>query len=243
MKTLKLLTTALCLLCITTASAQWWNGDKIKGNGDITSVTRNLGDYEGLKAAGPMDFKLVPGNDGNITIKGDSNLMEYIITEVKDDMLVVKLKKKTNIKPTKTIVVTVPYQNLNVVTLAGSGDIDNTGTIKSDNLKVALAGSGDINLNIDTDNVTASIAGSGDIKLAGSTNNLTSKIAGSGDFDGDDLESNDVTVQISGSGTSNVVCNGDLKVRISGSGDVRYSGNPTNRDTKVSGSGSVSGRG
>ena len=33
---------------------------------------------------------------------------------------------------------------------------------------------------------------------------------------------------------------GELKVRVSGSGDVTYSGNPTNKDTKVSGSGSVS---
>ena len=60
------------------------------------------------------------------------------------------------------------------------------------------------------------------------------------DFDGSSLDSKNVDVKIAGSGDVNVVCNGTLKVRISGSGDVKYSGNPTSKDTKVSGSGSIS---
>ena len=43
-----------------------------------------------------------------------------------------------------------------------------------------------------------------------------------------------------GSGDVNVVCHGALNVKISGSGDVKYSGNPTSKDTNVSGSGSIS---
>lgn len=237
MKLLKSLTVIALLLSVTTTHAQW---KKIKGDGNITTTTRNTGDYDGLKAAGPMDFKLVQGTEGKITIQGDSNLMEYIITEVKDGKLVVRSKKGVNLKPTKTIVVTVPYQSISSVSLAGSGDVENSGTIKSDDFKVALAGSGDIDLKVDADSLESSIAGSGDIQLSGSTGSLETKIAGSGDFDGSSLDSKNVDVKIAGSGDVNVVCNGTLKVRISGSGDVKYSGNPTSKDTKVSGSGSIS---
>lgn len=236
MKLLKSLTVIALLLSVTTTHAQW---KKIKGDGNITTTTRNTGDYDGLKAAGPMDFKLVQGTEGKITIQGDSNLMEYIITEVKDGKLVVRSKKGVNHKPTKTIVVTVPYQSISSVSLAGSGDVENSGTIKANDFKVALAGSGDIDLKVDADSLESSIAGSGDIQLSGSTGSLETKIAGSGDFDGSSLDSKDVDVKIAGSGDVNVVCNGTLKVRISGSGDVKYSGNPTNKDTKVSGSGSI----
>jgi len=237
MKLLKSLTVIALLLSVTTTHAQW---KKIKGDGNITTTTRNTGDYDGLKAAGPMDFKLVQGTEGKITIEGDSNLMEYIITEVKDGKLVVRSKKGVNLKPTKTIVVTVPYQSISSVSLAGSGDVENSGTIKADDFKVALAGSGDIDLKVDADSLESSIAGSGDIQLSGSTGSLETKIAGSGDFDGSSLDSKNVDVKIAGSGDVNVVCNGTLKVRISGSGDVKYSGNPTSKDTKVSGSGSIS---
>ncbi|MCT4629697.1 head GIN domain-containing protein [Winogradskyella sp.] len=237
MKLLKSITVIALMLSVSTACAQW---KKKKGDGNITTITRTTGDYEGLKAAGPMDFKLVQGKEGNITIKGDANLMEYIVTKIKDGKLIVKIKDGVNIRPTKTIVVTVPYESISSVSLAGSGDIDNSGTIKTDDFKVAIAGSGDINLNIESNTTESSIAGSGDIELRGSTKDLTAKIAGSGGFDGTNLDSINVSVKIAGSGDADVVCNGELNVRISGSGDVNYSGTPTSKNTKISGSGSVS---
>ncbi|MBC2846830.1 head GIN domain-containing protein [Winogradskyella flava] len=237
MKFLKSITVLVFLLSTTLSYAQW---KKIKGDGNITTITRSTGDYSGLKAAGSMDFKLVQGKEGEITIKGDANLMEYIITEVKDGKLVVKSKKGANLRPTKTIIVTVPYESIESVSLAGSGDVENSGTIKADEFKVSLAGSGDINLQVDSNSLESSISGSGDIQLSGSTNNLETKIAGSGDFQGSSLDSKNVEVKIAGSGDANVVCNGVLKVRIAGSGDVSYSGKPTSKDTKVSGSGSIS---
>ena len=237
MKLLQSITVLAFLLSTTLSCAQW---KKIKGDGNVTTITRSTEDYDGLKAAGPMDFKLVQGAEGEISIKGDANLMEYIVTEVKGDKLVVKVKDGINLKPSQTIVVTVPYQSINFVSLAGSGDIENSGTIKAKEFEVALAGSGDIDLNVDAQSIDSSIAGSGDIELKGSTKDLSVKIAGSGDFDGKNLESTNVSAKITGSGGANVVCNGELTVRITGSGDVNYSGKPTHKDTKITGSGSVS---
>ena len=240
MKLLKSITLVVFLFSVTTSCAQWGKWKKVKGDGNITTENRSTGDYDGLKSAGPMNFKLVQGKEGNITIEGDANLMEYIVTKVEGGKLVVKVKDGINLRPTKTIIVTIPYESINSVSLAGSGDIENSGTIKSDHFDVSIAGSGDIELNISSNSVESSISGSGDIELSGSTKDLTTKVTGSGDFDGSDLDSTNVTAKITGSGGANVVCNGELKVRITGSGDVKYSGNPTNKDTKVTGSGSVS---
>jgi hypothetical protein len=240
MKLLKSITVLVFLLSTTLSFAQWGNGKKKKGNGDIATTNRSTGSYEGLKAAGPMDFKLVEGKEGEISIKGDANLMEYIVTEVSNNQLIIKVKDGINLKPSQTIVITVPYETIETVSLAGSGDIKNTGTIKANEFEVALAGSGDIKLKVSAQYIESSIAGSGDIELKGATKNLTTKITGSGDFDGSNLESTNVEAKISGSGSANVICNGDLKARISGSGDVKYSGELTNKDTKITGSGSVS---
>jgi len=239
MKLLKSITVLVFLLSTTLSCAQWGNGKKIKGNGDITITTISTGSYEGLKVAGSMDFKLVEGKEGEISIKGDANLMEYIITEVNYNQLVIKIKDGINLKPSQTIVITVPYESISSVSLAGSGDIENSGTIKADKFKVSLAGSGDIKLSVSSQSIESSISGSGEIELKGSTENLTTKINGSGDFDGSNLESTNVEAKVSGSGSAIVICNGDLKARITGSGDVKYSGKPTNKDTKISGSGSV----
>ncbi|MCA0131638.1 head GIN domain-containing protein [Winogradskyella alexanderae] len=240
MKQLKSFVLITLLLSTTVSCAQWGKWKKIKGNGEITTISRTTGDYDGLKAQGPMDFKLVPGTEGKITIKGDSNLMEYIITEVKDNKLVVKVKDKANLKPTKSILITIPYKDISQVSLAGSGDIYNEGIIKAKDFDVALAGSGDVILNISATSTQSSLAGSGDIELKGNSTNLKTSVAGSGDFDGSRLESINVDASVSGSGDVSVVCNGKLKARVSGSGDITYSGKPTSKDTKVSGSGDIS---
>ncbi len=242
MKTLKSITLPIFLLFTFVSSAQWGNGKRIKGNGEITTITRTTQDYNAVKVSGFMDVLLVAGNEGTITLKGESNLLEYVVTEVRDGTLIIKVKDGYNLKPNrmKSIEITATYESLDEISLAGSGDVSNEGTLNSSRLDVSLAGSGDIELHINTNDLECSIAGSGDITLKGSTTNLEVEIAGSGDFSGFNLDTINADVRIAGSGEANIVCNGNLKGRVSGSGDIRYNGNPKTKDTKVTGSGSVS---
>jgi len=235
---MKKLILLIAILTISTIHAQ----KKIKGNGNITTVTRTTSDYEGIKCAGSFDYVLVAGNEGKITLEGESNLLDYIITEVKDGNLIVKTENHINLSPSwnKTVKITIPFKDINQVSLAGSGDLWNEDKITSNNLKVALAGSGDVVLNIEASTVESSLAGSGDLTLKGKTNSLEARVAGSGDFHGFDLQSNNTDVSVAGSGDAQVVCNGSLKARVAGSGDIKYTGNPKTEDTKVAGSGSIS---
>ena len=64
MKSLKItLLLAIALVSFNTACAQWGN-EKIRGNGDVTTITRTTSDYDDIKLAGWMDFKLVKGTEG-----------------------------------------------------------------------------------------------------------------------------------------------------------------------------------
>ena len=94
-KQLKTILVIPFLLAMTLSFGQNW-GKGEKGNGDTTTVTRNVGDYEGIKCAGFMDFKLVQGNEGKITLEGESNLLEFIVTEVKNGSLTIKVKNGKN---------------------------------------------------------------------------------------------------------------------------------------------------
>ncbi|MCF7560871.1 DUF2807 domain-containing protein [Sabulilitoribacter multivorans] len=227
----------IALLVSTISNAQW---KKVKGNGNMTTETRTTSDYEGIKCAGSFDYKLVSGTEGQIKIEAEENLLEYIIVEVKENNLVVKTKKGVSLNPSNKhgIVITIPFKDINKISLAGSGDLWNEDKINATNLYVSLAGSGDIILDINTTSVKASIAGSGDLSLKGNTTNLEARVAGSGDFHGFDLQSNNTDVSIAGSGDAKVVSNETLKARVAGSGDIVYKGNPK-MDTKVSGSGSI----
>lgn len=226
----------------TVSHAQWWGGKKVKGNGNMTTETRNTGDYDGVKCAGSMDYILVAGTEGKIKLEGESNLLEYIITEIKGNDLIIKVEKGVNLSPSwnKTIKVTIPFKDISSVSLAGSGDLWSEDKITASNFNVSLAGSGDMTLNIEATSVEGSLAGSGDITLKGNTNDLSLRLAGSGDIHAFGLQANHTEASIAGSGDIEVVSNQSLKARVSGSGDIEYKGNPSKEDTKVSGSGKIS---
>ncbi|MFK2820802.1 head GIN domain-containing protein [Flavobacteriaceae sp. LMIT009] len=237
----KLILGMAAIMCVTVTNAQWWGSKKVKGNGKVTTETRSTGDYDGVKCAGSMDYVLVAGTEGKITIEAESNLMEYIVTEIKNNNLIVKVKKGYNLKPSfnKALKVTIPFKDISSVSLAGSGDVWNEDKIKSNSLDVSLAGSGDMVLDIEANSVEGSLAGSGDMTLKGNTNDLTVKVAGSGDISAFGLQANNTKASVAGSGDIEVVSNKSLYARVSGSGDIEYKGNPDKEDTKVSGSGTI----
>lgn len=242
MKTLRQSALLLSTLFFVSLAQAQWGGKKVKGNGKMTTITRSTSDYDAIKCAGWMDFILVKGKEGKITLEGESNLLEYIITKVENGALIIKAKNGVNLKTSwsKNIKITIPFEDIEKVSLAGSGDLVTKNTIETDDFKVSLAGSGDIDLNINANSIHASVSGSGDIDLNGKTTSLSAKVTGSGDFHGFDLESNNTEVKVTGSGGAEVISNETLKARVTGSGDIEYKGNPKKEETKVTGSGTIS---
>ena len=218
------------------------NIKRVKGNGNVTKITRSTSDYDAIRCAGAFDCMLVAGSEGNITIEGEENLLQYIVTQVKGDELIVTQLNGISLRTSsnKTIKVTIPFQDINQVSLAGSGDLRNRDCITASKLDVSLAGSGDIVLDIKTDAVEGRILGSGHLTLKGGTENLDAKISGSGDFHAFGLESNNTVVSVLGSGDALLVSNVSIKARVSGSGDIKYKGNPNKTYFRVVGSGSIS---
>ncbi len=237
----KLLSLSLVLLFTASCSAQW--GKRVKGNGNVTTIERNVGAYDAIGLSGWFDVDLVAGNEGEIILEGESNLLEYIKTEVKNGKLSIKVEKGYNLKPSSWedgIRITVPIESVNAIALSGSGDIVGKTTIKTNNFKTAMSGSGDISLDVEASTIDASMSGSGDITLNGSTRDFEATISGSGDIKAYGLEADNVDATVSGSADIKVTANKMLKARVSGSGDISYRGNPEKVDTKASGSGDIS---
>ncbi|SIR01748.1 head GIN domain-containing protein [Maribacter ulvicola] len=222
-------------------SAQW--GKTIKGNGNNVTIERSTGDYYGVAVSGWFDVDLVSGNEGELTLKGEENLLEYIITEVKDGKLIIKTKKGVNLKSSNWksgIHITVPVESISYIAMSGSGDIVGKTKIKADQFSTAMSGSGDITLDIDSNSISASMSGSGDISLSGRTTDFEATISGSGDIEAYDLEADNVEATVSGSADIQVTAKKSIKARVSGSGDISYKGNPEKVNTKTSGSGDIS---
>lgn len=195
-----------------------------------------------MKFTDPFDYVLVSGREGKIKLEGEENLLDYIITKVKHGTLIISTENRINLKPSrnKTIRVTVPFEDINAVSLSGSGDVWNENLISASDFKIYLAGSGDIRLEVKATSIDAAIAGSGVLVIKGTTHKLDVSVTGSGGFKSYQLDASDVDVSVTGSGDAEIVCNANLKARVTGSGAIKYKGNPKSKDSKVVGSGSIS---
>lgn len=224
------------LICFATSL----NAQRVKGNGKLIEKTRQVGDFEALGVSGSFDVFLVKGQEGKVIVNVEQNLEPYLVTEVQNGTLKVRWKKGSNVRTTKSTKVTVHFEDLSGVALAGSGDITSKDRISTDELDIAVAGSGDIRLEVEAMESKAAISGSGDIELNGTSKSFEAAVAGSGDIEAYDLKSEKAELKISGSGTIHANVANELFARISGSGNIKYKGNPRIEDVKVSGSGNVS---
>lgn len=222
--------------------AQW--GKKVKGNGEVVTIERITGDYDEISVGGWFDVEIVGGEEGSVSLKGEENLLEYIITEVKDGKLVVKVKKGMNLQPSSWfnggITVTIPVEEISSLSMSGSGDLEGRTVLKARDMSTRLSGSGDMDIAIEAENLDVTVSGSGDMNLEGTAQNLTVQISGSGDIHAYNLQADYVEALVSGSANIEVTAKESLKARVSGSGDISYKGNPGKVDSKTSGSGDIS---
>ncbi|AUC15065.1 hypothetical protein BTO06_07920 [Tenacibaculum sp. SZ-18] len=237
---MKKLLLALFILNSTAIFAQsWWNSKKIKGNGNVIIDKRNVGSFDKVGLSGSFNVILVSGKEGKITLEGEENILPYIITEVKNGTLIVKVKRNTNIKTRRKLTVTVPFEDIDGVALEGSGNIIAKNTIRGNNVSFSIGGSGNIKAPVNAKKIEASIGGSGNIDLKGNGKDLKCSIAGSGNIRAYNLDVNNLSVSVAGSGDIEATVSERIKASIAGSGSVYYKGDAKYIDTDSVGSGDV----
>ena len=236
---MKILKSVVIALIICTGFQANAHGKKVKGNGNVITENRTTTDYEKIAVGGSFDVTLVAGKEGKLTIEIEDNLSQYLITEVKEGTLKIKWKKGINVRTKKGVKITIPFKQINAISLAGSGNIKTKDVISSHDLVLKLAGSGNLDLDVKASELITKIAGSGDMNINGNTTKLVCKIAGSGDFDSYDLSIQNLEAKIAGSGTLRATINGKISAKIVGSGSISYKGNGTIELLKVVGSGYI----
>ena len=231
-------TLILAFACITAVNAQ--RNKKIKGNGNVVTIERNTSDYDGIRVGGFFEVHLVEGNEGKITLKGDDNLLEYIETDVKGRSLTIKSKDNMNLRPSEKVLITVAVESIDYLRLSGSGKVIGEKTLDTENFKIRTSGSRNLDLALDSENLSITTSGSSRINLRGNSVDLEVTSSGSSIINAYELEVEDAKIVLSGSSKVRVMVNKDIDARVSGSGNIRYKGNPEKVNTKTSGSGSVS---
>lgn len=235
MKTIKLIVLgAFALLLSTTGCIEDFT---IRGNGIEATEGRITPYFEKVKSEGSFDVHITNGDEHEIVITAESNILPYIETDVNGGTLRLHIRGLHHIKnhlPMK-VFITTPY--LEGIKQSGSG-IVTTGYFSSDDMDIIVSGSGSIETAVDAISVDALVSGSGSIFLSGDAVDADYTVSGSGTIDAHDLMIRDCEARISGSGNVRTSVERYLSAVISGSGNVYYNGSPA-IETHISGSGNL----
>jgi hypothetical protein len=209
------------------------------GSGVTVAQPRSVGAFHGIRLRNSVDVRFTQGPDCKVSLEGEDNLLDLVSTEVRGDVLVIDTVR-AHFTSKRPILVYVSAPELRELDMEGSGNILVQGDLRSDELEIDLSGSGDIVAQGELGKVDCDLSGSGTLTLRGTAEDEQIQLAGSGTIDSRELRvARQCSVDLSGSGDCLIWTDGQLKVQLDGSGEVRYKGEPASLSSDIDGSGSL----
>jgi Putative auto-transporter adhesin, head GIN domain len=192
-------------------------GKAVTGSGTVASVNRDVPAFTAIETQGVGKLTLRVGEAQSIKITADDNLLQYLTSEVKNGVLVLKSSAAISTKNGIAYEITAPRIER----------LDNSGAISMN--ATGLMGAA----------LTVNASGTGSIVLSGTVESLTASLSGVGSVDADKLTADRVSVDVSGVGSAAIRAEKSLKANVSGVGSVKWRGAATDVSKNVSGVGSV----
>lgn len=192
-----------------------------------TKETRDVPRFRKISYRTPGKLYVRQGSPQKVVLEGSSETLQDIETIVKDDRLIIGREDYDDWfswrhSDRDRINVYITVENLNGLSVSGSGDLYGETIFKSDEMDLRVSGSGSMELEVDlTGDLTADVSGSGDLRVKGNCRDLSSRVSGSGKV----YIANEIR--------------GQAKFGLSGSGKVLAAGRAESVKASISGSGKV----
>lgn len=213
--------------------------NRINGNGNVLSENRSAkAAFTKIKVSTGLDLYITQGSSNKITVEADENLLDLIITEIKDGVLVIYSEK--NIWKAKAKKVYVTIENLEKLTATSGADVYAKETINAENIEISATSGADIRIALNATSVETNCTSGSDIEISGRSENHISKATSGASIDGYDLQSKNVIVKATSGADINVYASESIDAKATSGGDIDYKGNPKTVNKKSSSGGSIS---
>ena len=191
--------------------------------GPRTSRNFQVGAFDRINLAGPMDVRASVGGQLSVRAEGDAAALDRLEIAVVGGELRIGTRPGTT-GPLRNVVVHVTVPALAAASLSGPGDID-IDRVRGDRFAAEVSGPGDIRLaELRVGEARFAVSGPGGIRAVGGARRAEATLSGPGNLRLDGFEAGDASVSLTGPGDIDLRATGNVAVTLTGPGDVTISG-------------------
>lgn len=210
-------------LVLASCNPSFFNG--VKGNGNVTTEKRSIKEaFTGIEAATGLDVAIAQGDSIKVEVEADSNLQQYIITEVEGTTLKIYINHNVTNADALKVYVTLP--ELTKVESTSGSNVHFTSQIKGKQLKVEASSGSHLEGNVSYDMVDAQTTSGSSMEIKGVALQLTTSSSSGSTLEARDLVANLVKADASSGSSITVHASVELKAAASSGASVSYKGKP-----------------
>ena len=203
----------------------------------------DVSDFTAIESSVVANIQIRQSPRTSVTAEGNEEMLDALDVRMENGKLILKMEEsflKRFRKRSENLVIAITTPTLTRINSEGVGNIVIDGTFTSPELVIQSEGVGNITaVNLRAEKVVIDSQGVGNITLGGTAASVDISSEGVGNVNADGLKAKRAVV--SSEGVGNVSCHASeyLKVRSEGIGNVRYLGNPAEKDLSKDGIGKI----
>lgn len=214
---------ALLMLLMQGVHAQ----NSITGNGDIVKQQRTIGSFNKVTVRVGMRVHIAAGNAGVAELEGESNILEHVVTEVKNGELTVMLAKNKSFNQTKGVTVTIHVAKLSELLVSTGCVVESELPIEGAKVTATIETGSRLTAPISTKNLILTVKEGSQAILQGTATEADIRLSGAGKLTADKLTIARANVRVDGASRADIHVTETLSASADGVSTVNYTGNPS----------------
>ncbi len=230
-----LITTYLIILFTTTSCMM----DGIKGSNNVVSEDRNISsNFESIKVSQGITVYFTQGNSTEINVEADDNIIDLLITEVKNNELKIYFEK--NVYRAKARNVYITAKDISQIKTSSGAQVRSENTLQATILDLDASSGSLIKIHVNAKEIRSQASSGANLKIEGKTAMFSAKSSSGSSIKANGLKTTNANVKASSGANIHINVSGQLTAEASSGGHINFEGNPKNIDKDTSSGGSIS---
>lgn len=212
----------------------------IKGNRNIVSEERSIrSDFDIINVQQGINLYVTQGKPTDIRVEADENILDLLITEVKNNELHIYFEK--NVHQAKARNVYLTTENISKIKASSGASVKSENTIQATSLNLDSSSGSSIKIHANANEITSESSSGSTITIFGKSQMLSAEASSGSTINAEELKTVNAKTEASSGANIDVNVTGKLMAKASSGGDIDYEGSPETVIKETSSGGSVSG--